>query len=46
MGRSLRTDKHELIRLIRYVQEYFEDGSIGTGKQELELLIQRLEIEE
>ena len=46
MNRPLREDKHELIRLLRYVQEYLEDGSRGTGKQELELLIQRLEIEE
>ena len=35
MNRPLREDKHELIRLLRYVQEYLEDGSIGTGKQEL-----------
>ena len=46
MNKPLREDKHEVIRLLRYVQEYLEDGSIGTGKQELELLIQRLEIEE
>ena len=46
MSRPLRKDKHELIRLLRYVQEYLEDGSIGTGKLELEMLIQRLESEE
>ena len=39
MNKPLREDKHELIRLLRYIQEDFEDGSIGTGKQELELLI-------
>ena len=46
MSRPLRTDKHELIRLLRYVQEYLDDGAIGTGKLELEMLIQRLESEE
>ena len=37
-------NREELYTKLRYIQEYLEEGSIGTAKLELEMLIQDIHI--